>query len=59
MVPSIDWAGGLLLLRSSKEDPCIAIASTTSADPAILSKYADYADFFNKEAADALPAHQE
>ena len=56
---SIDWVRGLLLLRSSKGDPCIATASTTSADPAIPPEYADYADLFNKEAADALPAHQE
>ena len=35
------------------------MASTTSADPAIPSKYADYADLFNKKKADALPAHQE
>ena len=59
MAPSIDWAQGLLLLRSSKGDPCTTAATTGLADPGIPSKYADYTNLFNKEAANALPAHQE
>ena len=32
---------------------------SASANPRILLEYADYADLFNKGAADVLPAHQE
>ena len=59
MAPSIDWVRGLLLLKSSRENPCLTTASVASADPEILTEYADYAGLFDKEAADVLPAHQE
>ena len=59
MAPSIDWARGLLLLRSIKGDPNITMASIASAGPGIPPDYTDSADLFDKEAADVLPAHQE
>ena len=59
MAVSINWAQGLLLLRSSRRDPCFTTASVASADLGILSKYADYVSLFSKKAADVLPAHQE
>ena len=59
MAPAIDWAWGLLLLRSSKGGPNITTASVASAGPGIPLEYVDYADLFDKEAADVLPAHQE
>ena len=59
MAPSINWARGLLLFRSSKGDPCITAATAGPADPGIPLQYADYADLFNKEIADMLPVHQE
>ena len=59
IAPAINWAQGLLLLRSSKGGPNIITASVASAGLGIPLKYADYADLFNKEAADVLLAHQE
>ena len=59
MALSINWAWGLLSLRNSQGDPSTTAASITSADPGIPPEYADYADLFDKEAADVLPAHQE
>ena len=59
MAPAIDWAWGLLLLRSSKGGPNITTASVASASPRIPPEYTNYADLFNKEAADVLLAHQE
>ena len=49
---------GLLLLRSSKGDPCTTAATVSSIDPRILLEYIDYADLFNKEAANALPSYR-
>ena len=59
MALSIDWAQGLLLLRSSRGDPCLTIASVALADLGIPPEYANYAGPFDKKAADVLPAHQE
>ena len=57
--PAINWARDLLLLKSSKGGPNITMASVASAGPGIPPEYADYADLFDKETADVLPAHQE
>ena len=59
MASSINWARGLLLLRSSKGDLCPTAATAGPVDPRIPQEYADYANLFNKKTADALPAHQE
>ena len=59
MTLSLDWAQGLLLLKSSKGDPSTTMASVTFAGSGIPSEYADYMDLFDKEAANVLPAHQE
>ena len=59
IAPAIDWAWGLLLLKSSKGGPNITTTSVASAGPGVPPEYANYADLFDKEAADVLPAHQE
>ena len=59
MAPAIDWAQGLLLLKSSKGGLKITTASVASAGSRIPPEYTDYADLFDKKAADVLPAHQE
>ena len=55
----MDWAWGLLLLKSNRGDPGLTTASVAFTDSEILPEYADYAGLFDKEAADVLPAHQE
>ena len=59
MAPSINWGRSLLLLRSSKVGPCSTTASVVAENPAIPREYTNYTNLIDKEAADALPAHQE
>ena len=50
---------GFAIVKKQPGDPGTTVASVTSTDLGMPPEYADYADLFDKEAANVLPAHQE
>ena len=50
---------GSAIVKKQPGDPSTTAASVISADHGIPPEYANYADLFDKKAADVLPAHQE
>ena len=52
-------SAGLAVDENQQGGPCTTAATVGFADPQILSKYANYADLFNKKTAYMLLEHQE